>query len=251
MDAVFSTSLTTAFAFLCMGLSPIMPVRTFGIFAAMVVVSNYVMVLTLIPTCIIIYEGFQGWLSRAKSANEVKSTGSTCVLPSIMSFFEHRYLTIMTWNPSSTNSNPVGAWLSVWCFLALGVFLGYRSLHLEMPREQEDAFSEKHMFTGIFQDMSDNYEAAPDAYYSKVFYTFGVGTLGKQNYNEYEPDYKRGYAKWDGSFDLHALAARSAIKGFCDAVRAAPCGERECSEGLLHMPGSTTCFYEEFESWKV
>ena len=107
------------------------------------------------------------------------------------------------------------------------------------------------MFTGIFQDMSDNYEAAPDAYYSKVFYTFGVGTLGKQNYNEYEPDYKRGHAKWDGSFDLHALAARSAIKGFCDAVRAAPCGERECSEGLLHMPGSTTCFYEEFESWKV
>merc|ERR1711965_406697 len=44
MDAVFSTSLTTALAFLCMGLSPIMPVRTFGIFAAMIVVCNYVMV---------------------------------------------------------------------------------------------------------------------------------------------------------------------------------------------------------------
>ena len=46
MDTVFNTSLTTALAFLCLVLSPIMPVRTFGIFAAMVVVCNYVMVLT-------------------------------------------------------------------------------------------------------------------------------------------------------------------------------------------------------------
>ena len=107
------------------------------------------------------------------------------------------------------------------------------------------------MFTGFPQDMADNYEAAPDAYYSKVFYTFGVGALGKQNYNEYKPDYKRGYAKWDDSFDMHAPAARTAIKVFCDAVRAAPCDELECSEGLLHMPGNTICFFEEFESWKV
>ena len=107
------------------------------------------------------------------------------------------------------------------------------------------------MFTGFLQDMSDNYEASPDAYYSKVFYTFGVGALGKQNYNEYKPDYKRGYAKWDDSFDMHVPAARTAIKVFCDAVRAAPCDERECSEGLLHMPGNTICFFEEFESWKV
>ena len=120
-----------------------------------------------------------------------------------------------------------------------------------MPREQEGAFSDKHMFTGFPQDMSDNYEAVPDAYYSKVFYTFGVGALGKQNYNEYEPDYKRGYVKWSETFDLHTPAARTAIKGFCDAVRVAPCDERECSEGQLHMPGNTFCFYEEFESWKV
>ena len=75
--------------------------------------------------------------------------------------------------------------------------------------------------------------------------------MGKQNYNEYQPDYKRGYAKWSDSFDLHVPAARTAFKNFCDAVRTVPCGERECADGLLHMPGSTVCFYEEFESWKV
>ena len=251
MDAVFSTSLTTALAFLCMGLSPIMPVRAFGFFAAMVVICNYVMVLTLIPTCMILCEGCHTWRLYAKSTNDGKLAGSIFGLPSIMSFFEHRYLATMTWNPRSTNSTPVGAWFSVCCFLVLGVFLGYRSLHLEMPREQEAPFSEQHMFTGFLGDMSDDYEASPDANYIRGFYTFGVGALGKQNYNEYQPDYNRGHAKWDDSFDLHAPAARTAIKGFCDAVRAAPCGERECSEGLLHMPGKTICFYEEFESWKV
>ena len=251
MEAVFSTSLTTALAFLCMGISPIMPVKTFGIFAAMVVVCNYVMVLTLIPACMIFCEGCQDRLSRAKSADGAKSTGSTWGLPSIVSFFEGRYLSIMTWNPRSTNCTPIGAWLSALCFLALGVFLGYRSSHLEMPREQEIPFPEKHMFTGFLNDMSNDYEASPGAYYSKVFYTFGVDALKKQNYNEYQPDYKRGYAKWTDAFDLHASDARAALKGFCDAVRVAPCSERECSKGLLHMPGSTVCFYEEFEQWKV
>jgi hypothetical protein len=251
MDAVFSTSLTTALAFLCMGLSPIMPVRTFGIFAAMIVVCNYVMVLTLIPTCMILCEGCHSRSPDTKKADDGRSTCSGYGLPSVVSFLERFYLPIMAWNPYATNGAPVGAWLSACCFLALGVFLGYRSLHLKLPREQEDLFSEQHMFTGFLQDISDNYEAAPDAYYSKVFYTFGVGGLGKQNYDEYEPDYKRGYAKWSETFDLHTPAARTALKGFCDAVRVAPCDERECFEGRLHMPGKAICFYEEFERWKV
>lgn len=252
MDAVFSTSLTTALAFLCMGLSPIMPVRTFGIFAAMVVICNYIMVLTLIPTCMILCEGCHNRPLHAKTVNDHGRSiyNIRGRLPSIGSFCE-RYLSVMNWNPQSTKSAPIGAWLSACCFLALGIFLGYRATHLEMPREQESAFHTNHMFTGFLQDMSDDYEASPDAYYSKVFYTFGVGALGRQNYNEYEPDYKRGYAKWSERFGLHTLAARTALKGFCDTVRAAPCGKRECSEGLLHVPGNTICFYEEFESWKV
>jgi len=251
MDAVFSTSLTTALAFLCMGISPIMPVRTFGIFAAMVVACNYVMVLTLIPTCMILCEGCHSWRSPDETANDGKLASNTRRLPSVGSFFERCYLPIMTWSPQPRKSVPVGAWLSVWCFLALGVFLGYRSLHLALPREMEDLFSEQHMFTGFTKDMSDEYEASPDVYYSKVFYTFGVSALGKQNYNEYQPDYKRGNAEWSDTFDLHALTARAAFKSFCSAVRAAPCSKRECAEGLLHMPGNTFCFYEEFESWKV
>ena len=254
MDTVFNTSLTTALAFLCLGLSPIMPVRTFGIFAAMVVVCNYVMVLTMIPTCLILCDGCCFWPRRCVRKAAGKSSAPKSerrIFPPIKPFFEQIYLRYMSWTLSCAKGIPIGAWLSVWCFLALGIFLAYRALHLEMPREQEELFPKKHMFTGFLNDMANDYEAGADDQYSRVFYTFGINNLGKENYDEYKPDYKRGYAKWNGGFDLHSPAARLALKGFCDTVRAVPCSEQGCSMGLLHLPESTICFYEEFEAWKV
>ncbi len=254
MDTVFNTSLTTALAFLCLGLSPIMPVRTFGIFAAMVVVCNYVMVLTMIPTCLILCDGCCFWPRRCvrKAASKSSAPKSErCFFPPIKPFLEKIYLRYMSWTLSCAKGIPVGAWLSVWCFLALGVFLGSRALHLEMPREQEEVFPKKHMFTGFLNDMANDYEAGADDEYCRIFYTFGIIDLGKENYDEYKPDYKRGYAKWNRAFDLHAPTARAALKEFCDTVRTVPCSERECSMGLLHLPENTICFYEEFEMWKV
>lgn len=223
MDAVFSTSLTTALAFLCMALSPIMPVRTFGIFAAMIVVCNYVMVLTLVPTCMILCEGCHSRPPYIKG----RSTGSACGLPSLGSIFERCYLPAMTWNPSPIKRAPVGAWLSVCCFLALGMFLGYRVSHLEMPRTQDSFLPKKHMMTSLLEDMANDYESSTDNEYCEVFYTFGIDNLGKENYNEYEPDFKRGYAKWSGSFSLDTAAVRTALMEFCDAVRTAPCTEHD------------------------
>ena len=72
--------------------------------------------------------------------------------------------------------------------------------------------------------------------------------MRRENYDQYEPDYKRGEARWSGGFDVFAF--RDELRGFCDTVRAAPCHERECGMGLLHVPEATTCFYEEFELWK-
>ena len=253
MEVIFNTSLTTALAFLCLGLSPILPVWTFGIFAAMVVLCNYVMVLTMIPTCLLICKdscfGLRLHTAGADSRLPVAKHKSLN-LPSTKAFLERGYLSAMTWSPSFVNV-PICAWLFTCCFLALGTFLSYRALHLEMPREQEEFFPAKHMFTGILHDMEVDYEAGADDAYCRVFYTFGISDLGKENYDEYKPDYKRGYAKWNGGFDLHSPAARAALKGFCDTVRAAPCSEHECSMGLLHLPESTICFYEEFEAWKV
>jgi hypothetical protein len=51
----FVTSLTTAIAFLVSGLSPLLPVKTFGIFAGILVALNYLWVVVYFPSIIIIH----------------------------------------------------------------------------------------------------------------------------------------------------------------------------------------------------
>ena len=51
----FVTSCTTMMAFLVSGLSPLLPVRTFGIFSGLLVVINYIWVIVYFPTIIILH----------------------------------------------------------------------------------------------------------------------------------------------------------------------------------------------------
>ena len=63
---------------------------------------------------------------------------------------------------------------------------------------------------------------APDlvgagAEYVDVFYTFGVEGLKDENYNPYEPDYRRGTPDWSNGFDLYEDDARTGFHAFCNA----------------------------------
>ena len=53
--AIFNTSFTTAMAFVSNVISPVMPISSFGIFAALCIVLNYVIVITWTPTAIVLY----------------------------------------------------------------------------------------------------------------------------------------------------------------------------------------------------
>ena len=50
-----ATASTTAFAFIANLLSKIMPIKAFGIFAAVVIIINYILVLTILPPVTIFY----------------------------------------------------------------------------------------------------------------------------------------------------------------------------------------------------
>ena len=54
--AMFVTSFTTASAFLATGFSDIMPISSFGYFAAILIVSNYLLVITLFPAVLMVWE---------------------------------------------------------------------------------------------------------------------------------------------------------------------------------------------------
>lgn len=54
--AMLATSSTTGAAFLATGLSPIMPVASFGFFAGILIPINFLLVITFYPAILIIYE---------------------------------------------------------------------------------------------------------------------------------------------------------------------------------------------------
>lgn len=54
--AMFATSSTTSAAFLATGLSNIMPISSFGIFASILIPMNFLIVITFFPAILIIYE---------------------------------------------------------------------------------------------------------------------------------------------------------------------------------------------------
>jgi predicted RND superfamily exporter protein len=54
--AMAVTSSTTAVAFLANAFSPLMPIRSFGIWSGVIVLINYLLVVTLLPPATIFYE---------------------------------------------------------------------------------------------------------------------------------------------------------------------------------------------------
>ena len=55
-SAMIVTSSTTTVAFLANALSEILPIRTFGIFAAIIIPLNYILVVTVLPSMLILHE---------------------------------------------------------------------------------------------------------------------------------------------------------------------------------------------------
>ena len=56
--AMAVTSSTTSVAFLANSFSPIMPIKAFGIYAAIIIPANYLLVVFIFPPSVIFYEKY-------------------------------------------------------------------------------------------------------------------------------------------------------------------------------------------------
>eukprot|EP00603_Paraphysomonas_imperforata_P009674 CAMPEP_0114464258 /NCGR_PEP_ID=MMETSP0104-20121206/7824_1 /TAXON_ID=37642 ORGANISM="Paraphysomonas imperforata, Strain PA2" /NCGR_SAMPLE_ID=MMETSP0104 /ASSEMBLY_ACC=CAM_ASM_000202 /LENGTH=1058 /DNA_ID=CAMNT_0001637307 /DNA_START=211 /DNA_END=3387 /DNA_ORIENTATION=- len=86
MSTVFNTSFTTSMAFLATGLSPLMPIATFGWFAATCITCNFVFVITLMPPVVILSEiYFENSCIPCQEKKEKKSMSSSAASDPIAS----------------------------------------------------------------------------------------------------------------------------------------------------------------------
>jgi len=56
--AMFITSATTCAAFICTAVSPLASIQSFGIFSAFVIATDYILVITWFPACVVLYHNY-------------------------------------------------------------------------------------------------------------------------------------------------------------------------------------------------
>ncbi|CAK9029489.1 Protein dispatched homolog 1 (Protein chameleon) [Durusdinium trenchii] len=92
--AIFNTSFTTFAAFMATSVSPVIPIRTFGFYAALVVLVNFGFVLTMYPAFVIMDHRFFSrrsgflWRHRAAVSNESMPAGKPVFADSRTDQFE-------------------------------------------------------------------------------------------------------------------------------------------------------------------
>jgi len=267
LQAVFNTSFTTAVAFLATAVSPIMPISTFGIFAALCILMNYLFVMTLTPATIIIQElymsptcscyccgkGQFGPLfeveADAVGENKAKPPEENETKPGRCNDLPERFIQgFMGCMEYKVGEFKVVAWAMVIFLTGYGIFSAASASQLTPPREAEQWFPDNHLL--YRNNLADKqFLTGDDDSYAKFEVVYGMKGLNRADYNIYIPANNRGDTTYDSNFDLSEASAQDAFLDACESMRTWPCKASGCQFGLLIRPNTTSCFLEEFQSW--
>ena len=263
VSAVFNTSFTTAMAFIATAISPIMPISTFGIYAAICIILNYVMVCTVTPGAIIVYETTVkhwnccgGFLSKKCVAEPRVHEGEVVeFVPktdgSVEKFFKVVYIPCIT---NEKFGKPT-ALLWICACVGWGIFAMTKGFQLTPPTEQEKWFPDKHMFTGLLEDNANLFLAGVDDQYVKFSWAYGIEGVDRsengngKEFSRFEPNINRGTVQFNEKFDITNADTQEDFLAGCNLIRTKPCTASSCNFGYLSRDGGVTCFLEEFDAW--
>lgn len=233
LQSMANTSLTTAAAFLATAISPIMPIAAFGIYAAICVLMNYALAMTMLPAVLI----WQGQGSKCCNNDVALVEGGPCV---------EGYLKVLSWR------NKLVAKLLVLTLGGLSCTAAYLASKLEPPTEPEAWFAQKHMFQQVADLLGGGsgggaYGTNEDQSYDSFHVVFGITKVKRDGFDPYAPAKRRASPDYAGGFDLYA--AQDAFLEACDLVEGFESGMGHL--GVLVRPNTTLCFLREFRSWQV
>eukprot|EP01052_Picozoa_sp_SAG31_P033394 SAG31_NODE_3766_length_3902_cov_3.028399_1_plen_754_part_00 len=284
--AMLTTSFTTAAAFLATGASDIMPIAAFGIFAALSVTMNYVLVMTVFPCLLIIWERLGAKsccccnLRRGPSDRNSEDHQGTAVENNALAK-DHSHDNNQqprTPNKEAFEADDSGAehvlssndlrWQerlfvdfyspfisSKWRFVVMAmvavwmVFSGYHALQMEPPTEQENGFAPEHMVSRVL-DEEKMYLSGEHAKYVDVNLVWGIDTIDRLSHDRWVPR-DRGVVQFVDQFNVLNAATPAFFEATCRSLRERTCTAEWCMDGSskLVRPDSVTCFYDDWRKW--
>lgn len=271
--SVFNTSFTTGVAFLATAISPIMPIRTMGIYACLLVIMNYLFVITITPAAFAVWHTYGlacpcrlPWTRGATDTVVAPAkdedggpppiphqhTGTSKVSDGVerapqKGLLERTVIRLLH-HPAA----------SVACIVILGIWGAvnvYFTSRLEPPPEMFQYFSNDHMQPKAIDLGRTGFVAGSGSDYLTLRVTFGIRGVdrspGDKRVDPWAPDLFYGEPVWDSGFDISLPEAQDFLRGFCSRMRQSPCTAEACQNGLLFQPSnsSVSCFIEEFDAW--
>jgi len=190
--AMLITSATTCTAFLCTLITPLVQIQSFGIFAALTIFIDYVLVMTLFCTSVVIYHnkfetrGLCGggcWRKNlevdptAQAGEKVRSSsggggdGEELKSDAVSEFFTNRIAPFIL---KQSNRIFLLIIFAVWIGVAI-----YQTTLIEPTRESEQFLDENHPLQKSFSILGSEFPTADDDIGLQVHYAWGLGPVDR------------------------------------------------------------------------
>lgn len=274
--AMFVTTLTTACAFAATGVSRIMPIATFGYFAASVLVFNYVLVITLFPLCVITWERrirheklccWHWCRSNKADRSAAQSTAqqpplaidvqkavvqsddaesqqaaapATATTPDDWDVSKMRFMERFLHTKYSPFVEKARWPIIVVMFLVVSL-LAWQASQMQPLSKQEEWFPADHVITQTLDVVENDFSQGDNDGYVRVSIPWGISGIDRLDSDPYDPS-EYGDAVWDSGFSLAPAAAQTHVREVCRSVR------NQIDQGSEWV-ASLNCFMEGFEQW--
>ena len=255
-QAMAITSATTRAAFLCTLITPLVSIQSFGIFAAFVIFIDYVLVMTLFCTAVVIYHnrfedrGCCGCCctncrrsdpTPTEQAREALESGETeGHVDRVSDFFRTKVAGFIQvpWHR---------AVLAVVFFSWLSIAI-WQTSQIEPVKEAEQFLDEDHPLQKSITILNNEFPVADDDTALKVYYAWGLGAVDRSGVSLlFDPD-NYGKPVFLDSFDFNEQCQTELVSA-CDKLKSDP-----KYQGVIKRQGGVGrafCFMEELGAYNI
>ena len=256
--AMAVTSATTCSAFLCTVASPIASTKSFGIFAALVIFFDYVLVMTLFCTSVVIYhnrferQGYcclEGLCSKVEpSPTEVALTrGKASDEDEVGSLKASKVTKVFRTKVAGFVLNGRNRLVLFILFAAWLVTAGYFTSQLEPVQRSEQDLSKDHPLQRAVNILRERFPRADEDTPAVISFSWGIGNIDRTGVNQLFDTDDLGDATFVDGFTFDEQC-QGLLLDMCDAIkideRLEPYIKRDdTGQGAVH------CFIEEFAAY--
>lgn len=259
--AMTVTSLTTAAAFFITANSPIMPVSTFGVWAGILILVQFSLIISAYPCALVLWQKhIRGRIcivcvmEKPESEEEMPKPFWITCLPQgrLREYFskqkqedghEHRILEQFFHGPWVNGVQRIRVILTLISAIIIGVSL-YFCFQLEGPSEEQQLLADDHPITRARFSLSDDFGSGnDDRLYVQV--TWGIKDINRAGTSRFKTG-DLGAPILDEAFDLKPAASQRHIFNVCKELRQ----NKKLVDQRKPPLERVRCWIEEFVKWR-